>query len=294
MASRDTRGMKIFGIFNIIFLVITCIVCLVPFIHIIALSFSDNSAVMGGLVKLWPVRFTLEPYRYVVERTAFWRAFLVSVERVVIGGVINIFLVILLAYPLSKPKHKFRMRTVYVWFFFFTMLFGGGLIPSYVLIDELNLMNTIWALVLPGAVQVFNIILMLNFFRDVPEELEDAAFIDGASHWRTLWQIYVPVSLPAVATIALFSIVGHWNSWFDGMIYMNTPENYPLQTYLQSIVVKFNFQTMSATEAERLAKLNDRSVKSAQMIVAAIPILMVYPFLQRYFISGIKLGSVKG
>jgi putative aldouronate transport system permease protein len=294
MASRDTKGMKIFGVFNMVFLIFTCLVCLVPFIHVIALSFSDNSAVMGGLVKLWPVRFTVEPYRYVMERVAFWRAFLVSMNRVILGGGINVFLVILLAYPLSKSKEKFRFRTVYVWFFFFTMLFSGGLIPSYILLKELHLMNKIWALVLPGSVQVFNIILMLNFFRDVPEELEDAAFIDGASHWRTLWQIYVPISLPAVATITLFSVVGHWNSWFDGMIYMNTPEKYPLQTYLQSIVIKFDFQTMSATEAERLAKLNDRSVKGAQMIVAAIPILMVYPFLQRYFISGIKLGSVKG
>ncbi|WP_342716219.1 carbohydrate ABC transporter permease [Paenibacillus catalpae] len=140
---------------------------------------------------------------------------------------------------------------------------------------------------------MFNIILLLNFYREVPQELEDAAYMDGAGHLRTLWQIYVPMSLPAIATITLFCVVGHWNAWFDGMIYMKG-NHYPLQTYLQSIVIKFDFNTMSMSEAQRLAKLNDRSVKAAQMIVAAIPILLVYPYLQKYFVAGIRLGSVKG
>lgn len=173
------------------------------------------------------------------------------------------------------------------------MLFNGGLIPTYLLVNKLNLTDTIWALTLPGAVTVFNLILMLNFYRHVPEELEDAAFMDGAGHWKILWKVYVPISIPAVATITLFCIVAHWNQWFDGLIYMNNAANYPLQSYLQTIVVEFNFQTMSATEAQRLAMLNDRSVKAAQMIVATIPILLVYPFVQKYFVSGIKLGSVK-
>jgi putative aldouronate transport system permease protein len=294
MFSRQTKGQKIFSVFNYMFLSLVCVLCLVPFIHIVALSLSDNAAVAGGLVKLWPVRFTAEPYLYVLDRDAFWRAFMITLQRAAIGTSLNLLLVILLAYPLSKDREKLRTRTLYVWFFFFTMLFNGGLIPSYILIKELGIMDTIWALILPGAVSVFNLILMLNFFRQVPEELEDAANIDGAGHWRTLWQIYVPVSMPAIATITLFCLVVHWNAWFDGLIYMRNAVNYPLQSYLQTVVVEFNFQTMSASEAERLAKLNNRSVKSAQMIVAAIPILLVYPFLQRYFVSGIKLGSVKG
>ncbi len=294
MLSRQTKGQKIFGVFNYMFLSLVCVLCLVPFIHIVALSLSDNAAVAGGLVKMWPVRFTAEPYLYVLDRDAFWRAFAITLKRAAIGTSLNLLLVILLAYPLSKDREKLRTRTLYVWFFFFTMLFNGGLIPSYILIKELGIMDTIWALILPGAVSVFNLILMLNFFRQVPEELEDAANIDGAGHWRTLWQIYVPVSMPAVATITLFCLVAHWNAWFDGLIYMRNAVNYPLQSYLQTVVVEFNFQTMSASEAERLAKLNNRSVKSAQMIVAAIPILLVYPFLQKYFVSGIKLGSVKG
>ena len=293
MRAKATRGSRLFQLFNIGFLTLTCLICITPFIHVIALSLSDKAAVMGNLVKLWPVHFTIEPYLYVLDRNAFWRSFGITLQRVAIGATLNVLLVILLAYPLSKANEKLRMRTVYVWVFFFTMLFNGGLIPNYILVKELGLLNSIWSLILPGAVTVFNIILMLNFFREVPEELEDAAFIDGASHLRTLWQIYVPVSLPAIATISLFCIVNHWNAWFDGMIYMQA-DRYPLQTYLQSIVIKFDMNTMTATDAIRLAKLNDRSVKAAQMIVGAIPILLVYPYLQRYFVSGIRLGSVKG
>lgn len=288
-----TAGMKVFKVFNYFLLTVTGLICLVPFVHVVALSLSDNAAVMAGAVKLWPVNLTLQPYDYVLNRDAFWDSFLITLQRVAIGGALNVFLVVLLAYPLSKSYDKFRFRTMYAWIFLFTMLFNGGLIPNYILIKQLNLMDMIWALILPGAVAVFNIVLMLNFFRQVPEELEDAAFIDGAGHWRTLWQIYVPVSLPAIATITLFSIVSHWNAWFDGLIYMRS-ENYPLQSYLQTIVIKFDFTTMSASEAEKIANLNNRAVKSAQMVIGAIPILMVYPFLQKYFVSGIKLGSVKG
>ncbi|SFI27116.1 putative aldouronate transport system permease protein [Paenibacillus sp. UNC496MF] len=293
MHAKASAGTRVFHVFNLFALTLTSVVCLIPFVHIVSLSFSDKAAVMGGLVKLWPVHFTLDPYRYVLQREAFWHAFGTTLGRVAIGATLNVLLVILLAYPLSKTEGKLRMRTVYVWIFFFTMLFNGGLIPNYILVKELHLLDTLGALVLPGAVGVFNIVLLLNFFREVPAELEDAAFIDGAGHWRTLWRIYVPVSLPAIATVALFCIVGHWNAWFDGMIYMKV-NHYPLQTYLQSIVIKFDFNTMSPEEAKRLAKLNDRSIKSAQMIVAVIPVLMVYPYLQKYFVTGIRLGSVKG
>ena len=285
-----TRGQKIFNVFNYILLTLVSVASLVPFIHIIALSLSDNAAVSAGLVHLWPKRFTWEPYNYVMNRDAFWKAFGITLIRASLGTAINLLLVLMVAYPLSKSKSRFRMRGIYVWFFFFTMLFHGGLIPTYILVRELHLMNTIWALILPGAVPIFNVILMLNFFREVPEDIEDAANIDGASHWRTLWQIYVPLSMPAIATITLFCVVAHWNAWFDGLIYMRTADKYPLQSYLQTVVVEFNFQTMTATEAQQLAKLNDRSVKSAQMIVATIPILLVYPFLQKYFVSGIRLG----
>ncbi len=293
MYTLDTRGMKAFRVFNVLFLIFGALICLIPFVQMIALSFSSNAAIMAGRVTLFPADFTTEAYRYVIERAPFWRAFGVSLQRVLFGGLINMFLVVLLAYPLSKPGHKFSFRKTYVWFFFITMMFNGGLIPNYILINQLKMRNTLFALILPGAVNVYNIILMLNFFRQIPEEMEDAAYVDGASHWRTLWQIYLPVSLPALATIALFTIVGHWNSWFDGLIYMKV-ENYPLSSYLQTVVINLNLQKLSVTEMERLSKINDRSIRAAQVVVATIPILMVYPFLQKYFVSGLVLGSVKG
>ncbi len=294
MKSRVLIGHRIFNIFNIILLTLVAFACLVPLIHIIALSFSNAAAVQGGMVKLWPVHLTAEPYRYVLEREQFWQSIGITLQRVAIGASLNIFLVVLLAYPLSKSVEKLRARTVYVWIFFFTMLFNGGLIPNYLLVKELNLLDTIWALALPGAVPVFSVILMLNFFREVPEELEDAAFVDGASHWRILAQIYVPISLPAVATISLFAIVGHWNSWFDGLIYMKS-EHFPLQTYLQGIVSGFqNMESLSTSDIMQLSNLNDRSIKAAQMVIGALPILCVYPYLQKYFVSGLKLGGVKG
>lgn len=217
-----------------------------------------------------------------------------SIMRVILGGCINMVLIILTAYPLSKSDDKLHFRSFYTWFFFITMLVGGGMIPSYLLISKLGLRDTIWSLVLPGALPVFNLVLMLNFFRQVPRELEEAALIDGAGHLRTLMQIYLPVSLPSIATITLFCIVNHWNAWFDGMIYITTPSRIPMQTYLRSILIQMNVSDMSADDYELYALLANQTVKCSQIIVATIPILCVYPFLQRYFVTGIVLGSVKG
>ena len=289
-----TRGERIFSWVNNIFLLMIASICLLPMIHVIALSLSDNVAVAGGYVKLLPVRFTMEPYKFVIMRYEFWRAFNTTILRVVLGVSLNLLLIILSSYPLSKPNNRFDFRTVYVWLILITMLFNGGLIPNYLLVTNLNLRNTIWALVLPGAVNAFNIILLINFFRQLPSELEDAALIDGAGHFRTLFRIYIPCSLPAIATITLFCVVGHWNSWFDGLIYMMRPEKYPLQTYLYTAIVKLNFANLSIEEIKRRAALSERSVRAAQIVVGVIPILMTYPFLQKYFVKGIVLGSVKG
>ena len=219
----------------------------------------------------------------------------VSVKRMVIGIGVNLVLILLAAYPLSKESHEFRARTFYAWFFFFTMLFAGGLIPLYITVATVGLLDTIWALVLPSGVQVFLVLLMLNFFRQVPKELQDAAEIDGAGKFRILWQIYVPASLPAIATITLFSGVFHWNSWFDGLIYANQPANYPVQTYLQVLLRSdIRSQITSLSEMGEIFHLSNRTVRSAYVIIAIIPILSFYPFLQRYFIKGIVIGSVKG
>jgi len=293
---KQTITARIFSIFNYTFLFILAMTCVLPFVHLIAISLSQNSAVSANIVRFWPVHFTSYAYEYVIARPAFWRAFLISIQRVLLGGFINMFLVIITAYPLSKEMKMFKHRTIYVWFFFITMLFSGGLIPMYMLLLQLNMLNTIWALTLPYAVPVFNLILMLNFFRQLPVELEEAALLDGANHFSILWKIYVPCSLPAIATIALLTIVFHWNSWFDGLIFMNRPEMYPLQSFLQTVIIGMNTRmTTSATaDYQRLLLLSDRTVRAAQIIIAVIPVLIVYPFLQKYFVSGIVLGSVKG
>ncbi|RCX13492.1 carbohydrate ABC transporter membrane protein 2 (CUT1 family) [Anaerobacterium chartisolvens] len=292
--SNKLQKISIFNILNSTFLIFAAFICLMPLIHIAAVSFSSSSAAAANSVTFWPVEFSLNSYQYVARRSAFWAAMLTSVQRIALGGAINVLLTILVAYPLSKETREFRFRTFYAWAFFLTMLFAGGLIPWYMIIKQMGLIDKIWALILPGAVPVFSVILLLNFFREVPKELSEAAFIDGAGHWTTLWKIYVPVSTPALATILLFSLVGHWNSWFDGLILMNNPKNYPLQSYIQTIVVQRNFNMLTRREIEELATISDRTLRAAQIFLGSLPIISVYPFLQKYFVKGIVLGGVKG
>jgi putative aldouronate transport system permease protein len=291
---RQPISRKIFNVFNIIILSLLTLLCILPFVHVIAVSFSNKVYVSAGMVTFWPKGFTLSSYQYLIKKAAFWQAFGYSFYRLILGTIINMSLILLTAYPLSKDTSKLHMRTFYAWFFFITMLVHGGLIPNYLLITQLGLRDTIWSLVLPGALPIFNLVLMLNFFRQVPRELEEAAFIDGAGHLRTLIQVYIPVSTPAIATISLFCMVAHWNAWFDGMIYINSPWKRPLQTYLRSVVIDLDVMQMSGDDWELLKLLSDRALKCTQIIIAIIPILCVYPFLQRYFVKGIVLGSVKG
>ena len=290
-----TRAEKIFTVFNYFILGILALSCVLPFLNVIAVSLSKNSAVAANYVKLWPVDFTTYAYQYMITKNAFWHSFYITIQRVILGLIVNMILVILTAYPLSKEVTQFRPRTFYVWIFFFTMLFSGGLVPAYALVNQLKLMDTIWALVLPGALPIFNMILMLNFFRQIPKELEEAAFIDGADNFMVLFRIFIPCSLPSIATIALFTIVGHWNAWFDGLIYMRSSNRYPLQSYLQTVIIGMDFSKSAVSGNYSMLKfLSDRTLKAAQIIIAVIPILMVYPLLQKYFVTGIVLGSVKG
>ncbi|WP_025844579.1 carbohydrate ABC transporter permease [Paenibacillus ehimensis] len=294
MPIKTSLGRKLFIVCNYIFLAFLSFLCLMPITHILAISFSSGAAAAAGKVTLWPVEFTTAAYNNVFGKPEYLRAFWVSVQRVVLGTSLSMFLTILTAYPLSKEPRQFRLRTFYAWFFVFTILFSGGLIPTYLTVKSLNLIDSIWALVLPTAVPVFNVILLLNFYRNLPKELEESSRIDGAGHFTTLWKIYVPLSLPALATTGLFTMVGHWNSWFDGMLYMNHTENYPLQTFLQTVIIKMDFRFIKAENAELMLKLSDRTSRAAQIFVAAFPILVVYPFLQKLFIKGIVMGSVKG
>ncbi|MCZ8521287.1 MULTISPECIES: carbohydrate ABC transporter permease [Paenibacillus] len=288
------RRFEWFPIVNTTFLILVALLCILPLIHIIAVSFSSSAAASAGYVKLWPVDFTLASYEYAASRSEFWQSMVVSLKRIAIGTPLNLLLTIMVAYPLSKESDALRFRPVYAWTFFLTMLFNGGLIPWYITVKELGLLDTIWALVLPTAVPVFSVVLLLNFFREVPKELEEAALIDGASHWTTLWRIYVPISKPALATLALFSMVEHWNSWFDGLLMMGNPANYPLQSYIQTIVIQQNLSNMSRDAMLNLALISDRTLKASQIFLGSLPIILAYPFLQKYFVKGIVLGSVKG
>ena len=290
---RDNNWFSLlFDAFNYVFLAAFAILCLLPLAHIFAVSLSGRAPATGGFVSFWPLDFTIENYQEVMGSRTFLRSFMISVARVLSGTSLNMALVILTAYPLSKTPRVFKGRTIFIWFFVFAMLFDGGLIPSFLVVRSLGLLNTLGSLILPNAVPIFSVILMMNFFRDVPKELEESALIDGASHWKVLWYIYIPLSLPAIATLTLFAAVNHWNAWFDGLIFMTDNANYPMQTFLRTVVVELDL-TNVGIDPRDLQRLSDRAIRGAQIIVATVPILVVYPFLQRYFISGIKLGAVK-
>jgi len=284
---------KVFVISNYTVLLGLSVLCILPLVHLISLSLSSNSAVAAGQVGFWPVDFTWKSYDFILSKPEFLQSLLVTLQRVGLGVLLNMVLTIMIAYPLSKERTALNGRTIYVWIFVFTMLFSGGIIPLYMTIRSLGLLDSVWALILHHAVPVFNVVILLNFFRGLPKELEEAALIDGAGHWRILWRIYVPLSKPSLATLTLFAIVAHWNSWFDGILFMNSPANYPLQSYLYTVVVGLDTLVKSNTDLEVIALVSDRTARAAQIFLGALPILIVYPFLQRYFTKGIVLGSVK-
>ncbi|MFC3801430.1 carbohydrate ABC transporter permease [Cohnella sp. GCM10012308] len=293
MYATATVGRRIFLTLNYVFLIALSLLCLFPLLHVLAVSLSSSAAASGGLVRFWPVDATFDSYKYILQKKEFIASFIVTLERVALGFTVNMLMSILCAYPLSKETKDFRSRTRYAWFFIVTILFSGGLIPTYIAVSKTYLLDSVWALVLPVAVPVFNIILMLNFFRGLPREVEESAFIDGAGHWRTLWSMIVPMSLPVIATVSLLTLVGHWNSWFDGLIYMNFPEKYPLSTYLQLMVINSNPMKLDPTNLSAALEISERTTRAAQILLGALPILIVYPMLQRFFVKGIVLGSVK-
>ncbi len=274
------------------FLVLVGISALLPLVNTLAISLSEKAAVSGGMVGLIPVGFNLEAYGYILRDEKFWQAFGVSVLRVFLGGALNFVLAILTAFPLSRSTKAFPARNFFMWLFVFGMILNVGIVPWYLTISGYKLLDTIWALVLPGAVPIWSVIILMNFFRSIPKELDEAARMDGANPWQLLWSIYLPTSLPALATITLFSIVGHWNSFFDGLILMNNPDNYPLQTYIQQLVIA-DRPALHGGQAQMMAQLSNNTLNAAKLFVAMIPILLVYPLLQRYFVRGIMLGAVK-
>ena len=284
---------RVFDVLNYAFLAILAISCILPMVHVFAVSLSSRGPAEASLVGLWPIQFTIANYQRVLKQAQVQRSTIISIVRTVLGTTINMLLTALTAYPLALDEGFWGKRLV-KWLLMFGMLFSGGLIPVFLMVRSLRLLDTIWALVLPGALPIWNVIVLLNFYRGLPKELSEAASIDGASHWRILFRIYLPLSLPALATLTLFCAVGHWNSWFDGLIYMMNIENVPLQTYLRSFLSEDTFRRIMGADPLEFDRVSFRSLRAAQVAFATVPILMMYPFLQRYFVQGLTLGSVKG
>lgn len=276
----------------LIIVIIPSILCLLPLIHVLAISLSGEGPANANAVGLWPIDFNIRAYAEVVRDQKMLDSTIMSLKRVLLGVTFNMVFTTLLAYPLSHEKEEFPMRNIYMWLVFFTMLFSGGLIPYYILIKQLNLMNTIWVLIFPG-IPVFNVIIMMNFFRQLPKEIKEAAKIDGANHFTILSNIVLPLSLPVVATLVLFCFVGHWNEWFNGILFMNDVSRYPLQSYLQTLVSVMN-EAPNIEEAKRMAAISRRSLLFARIFISMVPIMIVFPFLQKYYKSGLVIGSVKG
>ncbi|MGO2265564.1 carbohydrate ABC transporter permease [Vagococcus salmoninarum] len=272
--------------------------CLIPMLNVLAMSLSGSEAVMANKVGLIPVNFTWAAYERIVSDQQFWRSFGISVFRVIASLIINLFMIVMMAYPLSKSKKIFHSRGIFMKIMIFAMLFSGGMIPSYLVVKNLGLINSIWSLILPGAVPIGNVILVMNFFRGIPKSLEESALIDGANPWQVLTRIYIPMSLPSLATVSLFSIVGSWNDFFGGLIYMTKTQNYPLMTYIQSLSVNIaetirKSSNMSAQQLQSLLEVSDRNLNAAKIVVAVLPLLLIYPLLQKYFVKGIVVGAVK-
>ena len=292
MIKAKTIGGKTADILIYLTVLFMTMCCLFPLLNMVAISFSDKAAASANMVGLVPVDFTTSAYKTLLGESQFWVSFWISIKRVFLGTIINMILTILLAYPLSKSKREFKGHDVYMYMVIFAMLFSGGMIPIYLTIKSYGLLNSIWALILPGAVPVFNVILLMNFFKGVPKSLEEAAAIDGASKLTILLKIYLPISMPALATIILFCIVNHWNDFFSGLVYMNKTSMYPLQTYIQQLSVDMS-QITDPEQLKRFAQVSNKTLDAAKIVVSTIPLLIIYPFLQKYFVSGIVIGAVK-
>lgn len=276
--------------------VLLALLCLFPIWNMVCMSFSSSTMVTANKVTFFPREFTLEAYKRIIQDTQFFVSFGRSVLRVVLALVINLTMIVLLAYPLSKTVREFNGRNVVMSIMIVAMLFSAGMIPNYLLLKELKMINTIWALVLPGAVPISNMIMTMNFMTAIPSSLEEAAIIDGASPLQVLTRIVLPCSKPSLATMALFSIVGHWNDFQGGLVYMTKREKYPLMTYIQTLTatVTENLEDNMTPEAlEKLLEVTGKNLNAAKVVVATIPLMLIYPFLQKYLIHGIVMGAVK-
>lgn len=289
---RTSTDYRVFQICNFIILAFICWICLYPFLNTLAVSLSDNSSVMRGEIGIFPKGFNLEAYKRIVKDADFYIGYKNTVIYTLIGTVVSLLMTISAAYPLSR---RGLVGKKYIMFLFvFTMYFGGGMIPSFLLIKNLHMINTIWALVIPGSLSVYNMLIMRTFFGGISESLTEAAKIDGIGDLGLLIRIILPLSKPILATMTLFYAVGYWNDWFNALIYMNDGKKQPVTLYLRGVVMGLTKQAMSGNiSASDVTDVANRTVQGATVMLVTIPILMVYPFVQKYFVTGVMLGSVK-
>ena len=273
-------------------LFVMCAVVLVsiiaPILNIFSVSFSSYDAFARGDVTFWPVEFSLDAYKAIIRDGKVLQGLKYSVLYTALGTLINVILTILTAYPLSRPEMPFR-KTISM-FFAFTMFFSGGTIPTFLLVQKLGLYNTIWAMVIPNAMQVYNMIIMRTFFQSIPYELTEAARLDGANDFKILRDVILPLSKASIATIALFYAVMHWNSWFQASIYFSSSDMAPLQLVLRNMVI--NAETL--VKSGEASNIGSTSINYATLFISMLPMMALYPFIQKYFVKGVMVGSVKG
>ncbi|GGF94443.1 carbohydrate ABC transporter permease [Paenibacillus abyssi] len=292
---QDSLGEKIFTVFNYTFFILFSLTTIFPFINLIAKSLSSENAVISGRVNLVPIDIQFGTYQYVASNAMFLNALKVSVIITVCGTLLALLMTTLAAYPLSKVR--LRGRKFFILMYIFTMLFSGGLIPTYLLMRGLGLVDQLPVLFLPALISVYNMLIIKSYFENLPDSLEESAKLDGASNLTILWRITLPLSLPVLATIGLFYAVQFWNDYFASLIYINTPENKPLQLYLKELFVTSSdaFLRMGGNiNVDAAMNASPQSIQAASIILATLPILLVYPFLQKYFVKGVLIGSVKG
>lgn len=284
------KRVTIFTVLNYLFFSMVALSCLLPYLHIIAKSFSSNTAVISGLVSFVPVGFQLDVYRYVLNDGLFWKSFGNSTFVTLIGTLISMTCTVLTAYPLSKQT--FRGRRTILLFYVFSMLFFGGTVPIYIFMQTLGLLNTLWSLIVPFIVSQFLMFVMKTFFEGIPDAIEESAWIDGAGHTRILLFIILPLSLPSLATVGLFYAVGYWNNYYHAMLFITKPDVKPMQLYLYELIstaARFN-----ELDPEMAINLSSAGVQAGSILMGTLPILIVYPFAQKYFVTGLTIGSVKG
>lgn len=290
---KESTGDKIFQSFVYVTLAIILIIVIYPLIFVISASISNPEYLLQGKITLLPKGINFDSYAKVFENSDIWRGYKNTIIYVVLGTAINLVMTTLGAYPLSRKD--FYGRNVVTALLVFTMFFSGGMIPTYLLIKNLSMLNTVWAMVLPGAVSVYNLIIMRTFFQGIPYEIQESAVVDGASDFQILIRIILPLSKPILAVMTLFYAVTHWNAFFDALIYLSDRNKYPLQLILREILIQSDISGMEAVDDSVIENaMSVEGIKYAIIIVANIPILLLYPFLQKYFVKGVMIGSIKG